>query len=317
MENNYSTSFNKDFSMEISENEELLWQGKPQKASFILSKSVQLMPIALLWLAFDGFFISMLLRAKIPAGVSIFLIIFFAFHLMPVWMWIHSVLTARRKYKLIEYAFTDKRIIVKDNHLLKSYYYRELRSVYVKVGLIDKLFKVGDLTITGPKNLKLLDLDEPYAVCAKLQEMIEAHAHERPKRRRRPYHSDVEYDTYYDDIDDADFEDYDEEDYYQDDEIDRIPRHNEYQEDDSLRYENYEDSDESMRYNEYEEVDKKPRHTSSVSISRFTSKRRTPRSEETVDYERDDNIKDSAVNEEDEYLDNILDSIDNNKKQDF
>ena len=32
----------KEISEEIGEDEELLWQGRPQKASFVLSKSVQI-----------------------------------------------------------------------------------------------------------------------------------------------------------------------------------------------------------------------------------------------------------------------------------
>ncbi|MDE7348251.1 MAG: PH domain-containing protein, partial [Clostridia bacterium] len=141
------TSFDKDISMEINEDEELLWQGAPQKASFILSKSVQLLPIALIWLCFDGFAISMIFRSNVPKSMLIFLIIFFAFHLMPVWIWIHNVLSARRKHKLIEYALTNQRVIVQDGGILKSYYYSELHHVSVKVGFIDKLFKVGDLTL--------------------------------------------------------------------------------------------------------------------------------------------------------------------------
>lgn len=260
------TSFDRDISMEIKEDEDLLWRGVPQKASFILSKSVQLLPIALLWLCFDGFAISMIFRSDVPKSMLIFLIIFFAFHLMPVWLWIHSVLSARRKHKLIEYAFTNQRIIVRDGGIIKSYNYADLQNVSVKVGLIDKLFKVGDITLSGRHKVELLDIDNPYAVGNKLQKFIEEFAEERRKQAAMRG-KDYEYEEYRED--------------------------GEYNSDDGEYYGD-EISDDQYSYRNDFEVD------NSAPTGRFTSKKMPA---------------DADNDEEDEYLDNIMDSI--NKKDEF
>ena len=189
------TSFNKDISMEIKQDEELLLKCAPQKASFVLSKSVALMPIALIWLCFDGFAISMITRTNMSTGLRIGMLFFFAVHLLPVWMWVYSIVKAIRTHKHIEYALTNERIIVRDRLRLTSYYYKDLSSVYVSVGLVDKMFKVGDIKISqrnftsSHSNLTLLDIANPHAVGKKLQQFIDAN---RPEEDE-----DTEYESYY------------------------------------------------------------------------------------------------------------------------
>lgn len=269
------TSFDKDISMELKENEEMLWRGVPQKASFVLSKSVQLLPIALIWLCFDGFAISMIFRSDIPKGVLPFLIVFFAFHLLPVWMWIYQILSARKKHKLIEYAFTNQRVIVREQGIVKSYYYRNLRRVSVKVGLIDKLFKVGDITLFGSRSVTLLDIDNPYVVGNKLQQFIEAHEGER-KQRAENRNKDTEYEDYFENTNLFPNDAYEDEDTYDEDG------------EDFYRYDKPQD-----KRNDFEKEN--------VSSSgRYTSKKSSAPSDK---------------NEEDDYLDNIMDSI--NKKDEF
>ena len=270
------TSFDKDLSMELKDNEEMLWRGAPQKASFVLSKSVQLLPVALLWLCFDGFAISMIITSDIPKGMLPFLIVFFAFHLLPVWMWIYQVISARRKYKLIEYAFTNERIIVRDQGIVNSYYYKNLRSVHVKVGLIDKLFKVGDIMLYGSRNVTLLDIDNPYVVGNKLQQFIDSFESERNKERKQR-RKDVEYEDYFENTDTAD-------------------THYEYDDDDEF----YDDSKYSQSSDEIKDTRNDFVETKTTSRGRFTSKKPSaPLNKADVD----------------DYLDNILDSID--KKDEF
>ena len=44
------------------ENDEtILWRGKPKKSAYILNEFLKMFPIALIWILFDGFFISMFL----------------------------------------------------------------------------------------------------------------------------------------------------------------------------------------------------------------------------------------------------------------
>ena len=267
------TSFDKDISMELTQDEEMLVRCAPQKASFVLSKSVSLLPFALIWLCFDGFAISMLVRAQMPIGMRIFLVIFFAFHLLPVWMWIISIVNALRKHKNIEYALTNERIIIRDKENLTSYYYKDLSNVRVRIGLIDKLFKVGDIIITRralphsgstdyyePENsvVTLLDISDSRAVGNKLQQFIDSESTKFSEDRNQY----TEYESYYESGNKSKF---------------------------TTLY-NCNETHKDYNYsNEYEE---KP--------VRYTSKKKSEPTQKT---------------EEDDYLDNIIGSI--NKKDEF
>lgn len=271
----------KEISEEIGEDEVLLWQGKPQKASFVLSKSVQMMPIALLWLAFDGFFLAMVFAngKGMPPSLIIFLCIFFSIHLLPVWVWIHSIFSAKRKYKDIEYAFTNKRIISREHGILQSYYYSKLRRVSVKVGLIDKMFKVGDITVSGKKTVVLLDLDTPYAIGNKLQEFIDNYKKEKKGNDRRNY----EYEEYKEDFDsDISPNEYQDQEYFED------------------TYEEYYDDSKYQRPVKRQSHSSEKNFASSSHAVRFTSKMAPPEKEE-------------KASEEDDYLDNIMSKIDSDE----
>lgn len=135
-------------------------------------------PIAVIWLLFDGTFIFFLGRQSefIPGPMKIFMVIFFLFHLLPVWIWLSGVITANRQHKNLEYAFTDKRIIIKSGIIgidFKSIYYSEINSVNLKVGLIDRMLKVGDIYINSMSNANvLLDLENPYFISERLQKIV-------------------------------------------------------------------------------------------------------------------------------------------------
>ncbi len=158
--------------------EQILWNGRPKKKAFILNSCIKMFPIALLWIAFDGFFIGMISRnfSSIPSGMIIFFIIFFLFHLMPVWIWISNVITSNRKYKNLEYAFTNKRIIIKSGIIgidFKSIYYSEISSVNLKIGFIDKMLHVGDIYITSVGAADILfDLENPHFIAERLQKIV-------------------------------------------------------------------------------------------------------------------------------------------------
>lgn len=82
-----STSFNTsstNFENTLTDGEELIWSGKPKKSAFIINKSLNMLPIALIWLLFDSTFIVAIFSSNMPKGMLLFIIIFFAFHLMPV-----------------------------------------------------------------------------------------------------------------------------------------------------------------------------------------------------------------------------------------
>ena len=162
----------------IGSDEQILWSGKPKKRAFLINAFTKMLPIALIWLLFDGAFIGLMIGTmdEIPAPVKIFMAVFFLFHLAPVWIWLSHVLTANRQHENLEYAFTNKRIIIKSGIIgidFKNIYYSEIDSVNLRVGLVDRIEKVGDIYIKsiGGANV-LYDLENPYSLTEKLQKIV-------------------------------------------------------------------------------------------------------------------------------------------------
>lgn len=163
----------------IDENEKILWRDKPKKSAFIWSKILNMLPFALLWLLFDGFFIFMLIYnnvlEKIGTFFIILIVVLFLIHLTPFWIWLSNVITASIQHKNIEYAFTSKRIIIKSGIFIdiKNIYYIDVVSVNLSVRLIDRLLKVGDIYIkTNNGTVVLFDIVNPYLVLNQLQKIV-------------------------------------------------------------------------------------------------------------------------------------------------
>lgn len=163
----------------VNSDEKILWRGKPNAKSYVLAAMVKMLPIALIWIAFDGtfiFFITMgMTQGQIPLGILGFVIPFFLLHLTPVWIWIANTVKAVREVKNLEYAVTDKRIIIRSGIIgidFKFVNYTEIDSVNIKVGLIDKIFKVGDIYINSSVNSAVLwDVENPYGIGTALQKV--------------------------------------------------------------------------------------------------------------------------------------------------
>lgn len=159
--------------------EQVLWRGKPKKAAFIIAKILRMLPVALIWLLFDGTFIGIMIVTgaflEMPPPMIVFIVVFFFFHLCPVWIWLSGILTANREHKNIEYAFTNTRIIIRSGVVgidVNSIYYSEITGVNLRVGLIDRMLKVGDIYISGAfKSQVLWDITDPYLISSRLQKI--------------------------------------------------------------------------------------------------------------------------------------------------
>ncbi len=164
----------------IDEGEQILWRGKPKKSAYILSSILQMMPFALIWLLFDGVFIGAMIGtgvfSEMPPLAVVGICAFFAFHLIPVWIWLANIIKASKGHKNLEYAFTNKRIIVKSGIIgidFKNIYYQEIESVNLKVGITDKLLKVGDIYLKSKDSSQVLfDIPDPYFITKRLQEIV-------------------------------------------------------------------------------------------------------------------------------------------------
>lgn len=163
----------------LNEGEEIIWRGKPKLAAFIWSKVFNMLPFALLWACFDGFVIYGLVATDALVGVKpvyIAMIVgFFVVHLAPVWIWLANVLSAYAQCKNQDYAFTTSRIIIRTGIIvdIKTILYADVVSVDIKVGLIDRLLKVGDIYITAKNGKAVLwDIENPYKVFNMLQKVV-------------------------------------------------------------------------------------------------------------------------------------------------
>ena len=164
-------------------NESVLWQGVPKKSAYIINASLKMLPIALIWLFFDGFFIINILAGGFSGGMNLFLIPFFLIHLFPVWIWLGSTLTASTRWKNTQYAVTDKRILIRNGLIgydYKSIYYTEISNVNLRVGMIDKMLGVGDiyLSLQGytskgqPLMSSIVDIENPEKAFKIIQQAV-------------------------------------------------------------------------------------------------------------------------------------------------
>lgn len=161
----------------LVEGENLILETKPKKSAFMLNKILTMMPIALLWLAFDSFFIIMMFQTETPSGILFFIVPFFALHLMPVWIWLGNVLTANRKWKNTTYYVTDKRIIIENGFVAGNYqtiYYKDIKNVRINIGIIDKLLGVGDIYFDTevPGVNAFLDVENAFDIYPRIQKVV-------------------------------------------------------------------------------------------------------------------------------------------------
>lgn len=164
----------------LNENERILWRGKPKKKAYVLNAFFKMFPFAFIWLLFDGAFIGAFLfvgsKGNIPPFAIVMLVAFFAIHLLPVWIWLVNIVTANKQHKNLEYAFTDKRIVIKSGVIgidFKNIYYSDIQSVNLKVGIIDRILKVGDVYVKSASGADVLfDIDDPYFITQKLQTIV-------------------------------------------------------------------------------------------------------------------------------------------------
>lgn len=158
--------------------ETIVWQGKPQKKAFVLNNVLKMLPLAIVWLAFDAFFIAMVATnfEELPTPIIPMLCVFFLMHLAPVWIWVYRCVTASKRHKNTEYAFTDQRIIIRKGAIavdIKSIEYKDVVAVNLRYGLIDKLVNVGDIYITATGKASVLeDLENPSQVAQILQSTV-------------------------------------------------------------------------------------------------------------------------------------------------
>lgn len=170
----------------LANGEQILWEGKPNKKAFILNSILPMMPIALLWLIFDGFFIATIIFTGAFKEIAFFVIPFFAIHLFPVWKWIGDILSSAVKWEKTRYLVTDKRIVIQSGFIssnVNSIYYKDIDHARLHIGVFDKIFNVGDIIISSNKywertsnssssSFSILDIENPHETYRRIQKII-------------------------------------------------------------------------------------------------------------------------------------------------
>lgn len=186
--NKYNQYYDEEYQDIILTNgENVLWEGKPVKKAFILNSILPMMPFALLWLVFDGFFIFTFAITGAFSEMAFFIIPFFALHLIPVWKWLGDILTASAKWEKTKYLVTDKRIVIQSGFIssnINSIYYKDIDNVNLHIGIFDRMFGVGDIIISTnrmfrdksnnllPISHTILDIPNPHETYRKVHKII-------------------------------------------------------------------------------------------------------------------------------------------------
>jgi len=156
--------------------EKVIWRGKPSKMGFMWQGLV-IIPFLLS---------ALIVFAYIAEGWSwsVHTIIFFlvgacAFILIIPYMML-------RVYRNTDYVITDQRVITQSGlglNLETSIEFNEIQGIYVKVGLVDRIFGTGTVIVTTVDftSPRLAALKEPHKVQELLQEAVE-----KARRTRTP-----------------------------------------------------------------------------------------------------------------------------------
>ena len=161
----------------LVQGEKVLWHGKPNAKIYALSKVVGMTPIAILWLFIDLTIIMSIfaMPGGMPLAIVIFLVVFFAIHLAPVWMWIGTFIKSKRKMRDTEYYITNKRVIVSnfaDGYQLTELNIQDIEDVSLNARGFDKFVKVGDVTVSGGGvKITLYDIKEPEKIYGVFQKI--------------------------------------------------------------------------------------------------------------------------------------------------
>ena len=138
---------------------------KPNKKAFVLSRTIKMLPIAIIWILFDTVALILMTSNEMLKGETFLIVVIIAFaiiHLIPVWIWIFNIIKALKQVKYEEYSLTTDTIVVKTGDSavnLKLVKYTDIISVTVNRSLTDKLLKVGDVVIiTDYREVTLHDL---------------------------------------------------------------------------------------------------------------------------------------------------------------
>jgi len=145
----------------IGKDETILWSAKPDKKCFLLESVFNpFLPFALLWGLLDFSFIFIVSHAKDFSSMGPFLVVFFALHLMPVWIYLGGILFSYIRYKHTAFIITNKAVYTSSGAFSVSYRQTpltDIKTINIQRGWVDNLLGVGDveLLLDTPTSLNI------------------------------------------------------------------------------------------------------------------------------------------------------------------
>lgn len=136
----------------IGPNEEILYEGKPNKKCYIFESIFNpLLPVAVIWAILDFGILGGTMLSGGAGNMAFFIIPFMLIHLMPVWIYIGGVLFSSLRYRNTAYIVTDRAIYVSGgifNRTVNAKPFAELSHINLHRGIFDQMFNVGDIIAT-------------------------------------------------------------------------------------------------------------------------------------------------------------------------
>lgn len=139
----------------ISQGENILWQGRPDKKCFILEAIFNpFLLVAFLWGVIDFSFIyAATTHSTQEIGVFNYALFgFFALHLMPVWIYLAGAVLSFLRYHHTHFAVTDQGVYVSGGIFTQNYErkpFTEISHVNLHRGIFDQYLGVGDVVLTS------------------------------------------------------------------------------------------------------------------------------------------------------------------------
>ena len=173
-----------DLKLLVGNDEQIMYEGKPNKKCFILEGIFNpMLPFAIIWAVLDFSVIGLVLKNNIPDSAFLTLLSFLVIHLLPVWIYLGGALFTFVRYKNTAYIVTDRAIYVSQGVFRKSLLrksFGELSHIQLHRGIFDQMFKVGDIIATSNQRdannktaaltiASISDYQEVYQMVKKLQ----------------------------------------------------------------------------------------------------------------------------------------------------
>lgn len=173
----------------IKQNEEILWEGRPDVKTTVLESIFNpLLVFALIWAAFDLFMMKEFFSATGDGRLRTFILGFLLIHMMPVWLYLFGVITSVLRWKNTRFLITTGGLYVSGGVFTFNYEMKpwvDIGHINIHQGIFDRIFGVGDVQFvcghasasshdddsahSGMKIYNISDFENVFRICNNLQ----------------------------------------------------------------------------------------------------------------------------------------------------